>query len=231
VNSLIKDYSLISGDKSLRVVQNAIELSSHILSRDKTQLAGQLLGRIPLTDYRQAGVMIQRAMQRRVVPWLRPLRPTLPGPDTQLAFTLEGHTDWVTGLSVTPDSRFVVSASRDRTIRIWCLERKQEIGCLRKHMGVVDAMTLTPDGRCVLSCFRNGKVKVWNLEIMEPIGYMKAHKGWATAVVVTPDSRFALSSIDGNLQAWNLNQNREQWCVHVHGASAISSNRVSCLKQ
>ena len=52
---LIEDYELLKSlnlqissaqQKSLRLIQNAIQLSAHILQKDKTQLTEQLLGRL-----------------------------------------------------------------------------------------------------------------------------------------------------------------------------------------
>jgi WD40 repeat protein len=33
--------------------------------------------------------------------------------------TLEGHTEWVQGCGVAPDGTWIVSASNDKTLRIW----------------------------------------------------------------------------------------------------------------
>lgn len=36
--------------------------------------------------------------------------------------TLEGHTNWVSAVALTPDGRRAVSASHDGTLRVWDLE-------------------------------------------------------------------------------------------------------------
>ena len=36
--------------------------------------------------------------------------------------TLEGHTDWVNGVAVSADGRRAVSASEDRTLKVWDLD-------------------------------------------------------------------------------------------------------------
>jgi len=45
-NALIADYDFFADGEDLHLVQGAIRLSAHILANDKTQLAGQLLGRV-----------------------------------------------------------------------------------------------------------------------------------------------------------------------------------------
>src|SRR5262249_7836414 len=45
-NALLTDYDLLPDAPPARLVQGAIRLSAHVLSRDPSQLRGQLLGRL-----------------------------------------------------------------------------------------------------------------------------------------------------------------------------------------
>ena len=99
--SLIQDYGLALREESslskqarseLRLIQKAIQLSASILEEDKTQIAGQLLGR--LMRYEQPGIkkITKQAKQWKVTPWLRPLTASLVQPTYPLLRTLLGHT-------------------------------------------------------------------------------------------------------------------------------------------
>jgi hypothetical protein len=46
VNSLISDFDFLEPDRTLRLIQSTIRLSSHILAQDKTQLGTQVFGRL-----------------------------------------------------------------------------------------------------------------------------------------------------------------------------------------
>ena len=99
--SLIQDYGLalreeinLSEQESneLRLIQKAIQLSASILEEDKTQIAGQLLGR--LMRYEQPGIkkITEQAKQWNVTPWLRPLTASLIQPTYPLTEnTLRSH--------------------------------------------------------------------------------------------------------------------------------------------
>lgn len=89
---------------TLTLIQGALRLSAHILAKDKTQLAGQLLGRLLSFEVPEIQAMLQQAKPRET-PWLRPLTPSLMPPGGALLCTLTGHTDAVQAVAVTPDSR------------------------------------------------------------------------------------------------------------------------------
>jgi len=40
-------------------------------------------------------------------------------PDGKALCSLEGHTGWIRALAMTPDSRTLISASEDGTVRLW----------------------------------------------------------------------------------------------------------------
>ncbi|ODQ77800.1 hypothetical protein BABINDRAFT_163187 [Babjeviella inositovora NRRL Y-12698] len=85
--------------------------------------------------------------------WLLPLpterahRPPLPAsnPSATCFLELKGHTSWVRALQVHPNGRFLFSASDDRSIKIWDLERKGKcVRTLNGHEGFVNAITMAP---------------------------------------------------------------------------------------
>ncbi|MEG4630158.1 hypothetical protein QUB56_11160, partial [Microcoleus sp. AR_TQ3_B6] len=104
VQPLIEDYDLgrnpdvlLSQEqtKTLKLIQGAIRKSAHILEKDKTQLAGQLLGR--LLDFEMTDIqgLLEQAKQWKDSLWLRPLRANLERPGEGCLRTLTGHTDSV----------------------------------------------------------------------------------------------------------------------------------------
>ena len=49
-------------------------------------------------------------------------------------------------MALTPDGKRAVSASWDKTLKVWDLERGQVLRTLEGHTGFVTAVALTPDG-------------------------------------------------------------------------------------
>ncbi|UCC65657.1 MAG: DUF4062 domain-containing protein, partial [Anaerolineae bacterium] len=164
VNTLIVDYDLLPNDPDLRLVQGALRLSAHVLAQDKTQLAGQLMGRLLGQEAPDTQTMLEQAKEWRAAPWLRPLTSSLMPPGGPLIRTLQGHTSEVWAVAVTGDERWVVSGSADQTLKVWDLESGEELATLQGHTRSVSAVAVTPDGRRAVSGSDDNTLKVWDVE-------------------------------------------------------------------
>jgi WD40 repeat protein len=78
--------------------------------------------------------------------------------------TLKGHSAKVSGVAITPDGRRAISASDDKTLRVWDLESGQDIRTLEGHTGSVNGVAITPDGRRAVSASLDWTLRVWDIE-------------------------------------------------------------------
>jgi len=101
-------------------------------------------------------------------------------------FTLEGHTGSVEYLVVTPDSKQLISASWDNSIKIWNLESGEELFTLEGHTEFVNAVAVTPDGKQIISVSNDKTLKVWDLETRKIVASFKGD-GELLACAVAPD--------------------------------------------
>jgi WD40 repeat protein len=127
----------------------------------------------------------------------------------------QGHTApvWAVGMTKVRDERCAVSASGDRTLKVWSLESHKEIGeGLEGHEGAVWDVAVTPDGQCAVSASGDGTLRVWDLEQQENRCILEGHQESVWAVAVTSDGRRAVSGAeDGTLRMWDLEAESELW--------------------
>ena len=146
VQALIEDYDLARNSdvllsegqtETLRLIQGAIRKSAQVLDKDKTQLAGHLWGR--LLDFERPEIqgLLEQAKQSKDSPWLRPLKANLERPGEGCLRTLSGHTDSVKAVAIAPDGKTAISASWDKTLKIWDTETGTEVRTLTGHTGWV----------------------------------------------------------------------------------------------
>ena len=69
----------------------------------------------------------------------------------------------------------LVSASRDGIIKIWDLERNQEIRALEGHIGWVNSVAVSDDKKCIISGGLDRIVRLWCFHTGKLISYFKGH--------------------------------------------------------
>ena len=82
---------------------------------------------------------------------------------------------------MTPDGRRALSASGDKTLRIWDLESGESLRTLEGHTDPVNAVAVTSDGRRALSASEDKTLRIWDLESGESLRTLEGHTGWVTA--------------------------------------------------
>ena len=63
----------------------------------------------------------------------------------------EGHTEPVSGCAVAPDGTWIVSASEDKTLRIWDVATGETRRTLTGHTEAVSGCAVAPDGTWIVS--------------------------------------------------------------------------------
>src|SRR4028118_1883598 len=217
VQALIDDFDLINASeavshseynpetaKALNLIQAVLWMSADIWERDKTQLAGQLLGRLLHFNIPAIQAMPEVAKQWKATPWLRPLTPCLSPPRRGLLRTLEGHSNSVNAVAVTADGKRALSGSADKTLKVWDLTTGNEQFTLKGHSDLVNAVAVTADGKRAISGSSDNTLKVWDLTTGKEEFTLKGHRYSVRAVGVTADGKRAISgSWDTTLKVWD----------------------------
>ena len=256
VQALIDDFDLVDDAealthpeynsekaKALNLIQAVLWMSADILTLDKTQLAGQLLGRLLHFNIPAIQGMAEVAKQWKAAPCLRPLTSCLTPPGQGPLRTLKGHTGWVNAVAVTEDGKRAISGSDDNTLQVWDLTTGKELFTLKGHSSSVYAVAVTEDGKRAISGSDDKTLKVWDLTTGKEQFTLNGHSSSVKAVAVTADGKRAISgSWDKTLKVWDLTTRNELFtlngytslvkavAVTADGKRAISASDDKTLK-
>jgi WD40 repeat protein len=113
------------------------------------------------------------------------------------------HTTEVLAASFSPDSRWVLTVSRGRVVRILEAASGAPLGQL-EHPGLVTSAAFSPDGRRIVTTCADHTARLWNTAVFAQIGQPLQHADAVAAAVFSPDnSRIVTACDNGKAQVWD----------------------------
>jgi guanine nucleotide-binding protein subunit beta-2-like 1 protein len=143
---------------------------------------------------------------------------------------LEGHSDFVQDIALSNNGEFALSASWDRSLRLWNLKTG---ACMQKFLGHqkdVLSVGFSPDNRQIVSAGRDNKVKLWNVkgECMFTMD-RDGHSDWVNSVRFAPSLTTPVvvsGSSDSTVKVWSLSDFRCAATLRGH-QSGVNTVTVS----
>ena len=110
---------------------------------------------------------------------------------------------WIGALTFTPDGKYLISGSRDTTIKFFEMPTLTEVRMLKGHAAWVRALAISPDGRILVSASDDNTIKMWDLATGRPVRTLKGHTGPIRSIAFSPDGRRLVSgSWDRTVKLW-----------------------------
>ncbi|MEW6620891.1 MAG: caspase family protein, partial [bacterium] len=109
----------------------------------------------------------------------------------------------------TPDGRYILSGSDDKTIRLWDGRTGRFIKVLARQETTVDSLTVSPDGKYVLTGCGYGSgytVNVFSIPSGKSISSFAGHTNIVIATAISPDGSIAATGggSDNEIWLWDL---------------------------
>ncbi|MBF0402468.1 MAG: AAA family ATPase [Nitrospirae bacterium] len=116
------------------------------------------------------------------------------------------HSGAVYALAMSPDGKFLVSASWDKTLKLWNLETCREERTFVGHKEAVTTCIFTNDGSSLISGSDDNTLKQWDINTGEVIRTFTGHQGGVYTCILTQDGKGIISgSSDNTLKQWDIN--------------------------
>jgi len=159
---------------------------------------------VALLETREAGFDSQTWLRLSGLSWGEPLK-------------LQGHTSAVSGVAFSPDGKRIVTASLDKTARIWDAETGQELRKLEGHTGAVSGVAFSPDGKRIVTASLDKTARVWDAESGQELRQLEGHTNDVYGVAFSPDGkRIVTASFDKSARVWDAETGKELCQLQGH---------------
>jgi WD40 repeat protein/serine/threonine protein kinase/TPR repeat protein len=143
--------------------------------------------------------------------------------DSQI-LAITGHADRVRSAEFSPDGRRIVTASNDKTARIWDAETGREIALLSGHTDAVRSAAFSPDGRRIVTASADKTARIWDAATGKEIMLLNGHTDRVSTAVFSPDGRHVVTaSRDKTARIWDAATGRQTLLLSGHTERVISA--------
>ncbi|MBD2568499.1 eIF2A-related protein [Anabaena lutea] len=120
--------------------------------------------------------------------------------------TFQAHKDIINAVAFSPDHKILVTASADKTIKIWNSQNYQLLKTITGHQNRVTNISISPDNQMLASGSADKTIKLWRLTDGKLLKTFTGHTDEVTSVDFSPESQIIASgSSDNTVKLWRIN--------------------------
>jgi WD40 repeat protein len=103
-----------------------------------------------------------------------------------------------------PDGSRIVTASWDKTARIWDAASAKEIAVLRGHDDTVTSASFSPEGSRIVTASADNTARIWDTATAKEIKVLRSHDAPVHFAAFSRDgSRIVTASLDETARIWD----------------------------
>ena len=114
-----------------------------------------------------------------------------------------GTPDVVNSASFSPDGSRIVTASEDKTAKVWDAKTGAELLTLKGHTGGVYSASFSPDGSRIVTASEDQTAKVWDAASGAELLTLKGHTGGVSSASFSPDGSRIVTVSRGTAKIWD----------------------------
>ena len=143
--------------------------------------------------------------------WMRSLRPPPTPLGSAEAAICSGHTESVCSVRFSPDGRHLVTASYDRTVRLWEVGTGRELACAAVADGSPLVVGFTHTGEPVwVAAHRDRTIRVNGVKTGRERACLRGHQEVVECMAISDDGEYVVAgSRDQTIRAWRADTGEE----------------------
>jgi len=145
--------------------------------------------------------------------------------DRQCIAKSSGHNGFINSVSWSPDSKYIVTGSRDNTAKIWTIYG-QCIATLTGHKNWIVSVSWSPDGKYIATGSFDKTAKIWAIKNNEYkcIATLSGHTESIQSLSWAPDGKYIVTgSYDNTAKIWTIDgQCLATLTGHTHTVGSVS---------
>ncbi len=116
-----------------------------------------------------------------------------------------GHLSVIKTVAYTPDGNFLLTGSRDKTIKLWEVATGREMRTFFGHESTVNDLTVSPDGKTFMSSGADGIAIQWDILTGKLIQSFDQKGKLLTSVALSPDGKLLVTAgYDSKAFLWDI---------------------------
>lgn len=136
---------------------------------------------------------------------------------SHLQAVMREHTAQVVSAAFSPNGKSIVTASVDKTARVWEIESGKTIAELRGHERKVNTAEFSPDGKVIVTASEDKTVRTWNAVTGTIINVLTGHTDAVNNAAFNADGRLVITaSSDGTARVWDVSTGRSLMTLTGH---------------
>lgn len=122
----------------------------------------------------------------------------------KMKLILGGHQKPISGVSFSPDGKFIVTSGADNSVRLWNI-RGELVALLVGHSNTVSSARFSYDSKLLLTASADNTARLWNGVSGAAVATLRGHSTAVNSAVFSPDSKVVMTaSDDKSVRFWRV---------------------------
>ncbi|WP_069471539.1 WD40 repeat domain-containing protein [Candidatus Marithrix sp. Canyon 246] len=122
---------------------------------------------------------------------------------------MDAHTDAVNHVAFSPNGKYLLTASADKTAVLWDIKRRIPIKNFNKHNQAVSYAGFSPDGSMIITASMDNIASLWDIKSGKRLKRLLGHKKGILHAAFSPDGDYVVTAGGGgNVRIWSVSDGK-----------------------